>query len=73
MLKTIPIIIERDESGYYVIECPIFQGCYTQGKTIREAQENLREVLDLLREEPKNKRIWENYQPKSLKLKMSVC
>ena len=68
MNKTIPIIIEKDESGYYVIECPLLSGCYTQGKTLKEAQENFREVLDLVLEEPENREIWDNYQPKSVKL-----
>lgn len=65
--KTIPIIIEKDETGYYVIECPLFSGCYTQGKTIKEAQANFRKVLDLVLEEKENRQIWENYQPKSVR------
>lgn len=68
MNKVIPIIIELDETGYYVIECPLLTGCYTQGKTLKKAQENFREVLDLVLEEPENREIWDNYQPKSVKL-----
>ncbi|TSC92717.1 MAG: hypothetical protein CEN89_503 [Candidatus Berkelbacteria bacterium Licking1014_7] len=67
MNKTIPIIIEKDETGYYVIECPLFSGCYAQGKTIKEAQTNFREALDLVLEEKENRQIWENYQPKSIR------
>jgi len=69
MKRAIPIIIEKDETGYYVIECPLFSGCYTQGKTIKEAQANFKEVLDLVLEEPSNREIWNNYHPLSVTLK----
>lgn len=42
-----PLIIELDEDGFYVVECPIFSGCYTQGKTIDEAIKNIKEVIAL--------------------------
>ena len=35
----LPILIEKDEDGFYVVECPIFSGCYSQGKTIDEEAE----------------------------------
>jgi len=41
------VIVERDESGWYVAECPALQGCYTQGKTYAEAIENIHEVIEL--------------------------
>ncbi len=66
MRKKLPLIIEKDETGYYVIECPLFEGCFTQGKTITEAKKNLREVIELLLEEPENRQIWENYNPESV-------
>ncbi len=43
----LPILIERDETGYYVVECPLFSGCYTQGKTLDETMANLREAIEL--------------------------
>ena len=47
MKKThqLPIIIEKDEDGFYAVECPIFSGCYSQGKTIDDALKNIREVI----------------------------
>ena len=48
-VKQLPIVIERDESGYYVVECPVFSGCYTQGKTLGMALKNLQEVIALCR------------------------
>ena len=50
----LPILIEKDEDDFYVVECPVFSGCYTQGKTIDEALINIREVIDLCLEEKEN-------------------
>jgi predicted RNase H-like HicB family nuclease len=41
-----PVIVERDEAGWYVAECPVLDGCYTQGETEEEALEL---VLDVIR------------------------
>ena len=69
MNKPIPLIIEKDETGFYVIECPLFSGCYSQGKTIAEATKNFKEVLELILEEDNNQQIWQNYQPESITFK----
>jgi len=49
----LPIIIEVDEEGYYIVSCPLFKGCHSYGKTIDEALENIREVIDICLEETK--------------------
>jgi predicted RNase H-like HicB family nuclease len=49
----LPIIIEVDEEGYYIVICPLFKGCHSYGKTIDEALENIREVIDICLEETK--------------------
>jgi predicted RNase H-like HicB family nuclease len=54
----LPIFIEKDEDGFYVAECPVFSGCYTQGKTMDEAMKNIREVIDLCLEEKPTKSIF---------------
>lgn len=48
---TLPIIVEKDEDGFYVVECPLLKGCYTQGRTLDEALKNIREVIDMCLEE----------------------
>lgn len=48
-----PVVIEKDEDGYYVADCPILQGCHAQGDTIEEAITNIREVIELCLEEIK--------------------
>ncbi len=37
--------LERDEAGYWVVECPSLPGCMTQGKTRAEAFANIREAI----------------------------
>lgn len=37
--------IEQDESGYYVAEVPALPGCFSQGQTIAEATENIKEAI----------------------------
>ena len=59
----LPILIEHDEDGYYVVECPIFSGCYTQGKTLDEAMKNIRNVIELCLHEHDNKARLKGYHP----------
>ena len=41
------VIVEQDEAGYFVAECPALKACYTQGKTFEEAIENIKDVIAL--------------------------
>lgn len=43
----LPVIIEQDEDGFYVADCPELQGCHTQGKSIEEAIVNIRDAIKL--------------------------
>ena len=49
--KQFKVVIERDEDGYFVAEVPALPGCYTQAKSMRELDKNLREVIALCLEE----------------------
>jgi len=49
----LPVLVEKDEDGFFVVECPLLQGCYTQGKTLDEALKNIHEVIELCLEEKK--------------------
>lgn len=66
--RKIPLLVEKGEDGFYVVECPVLKGCYTQGKTIDEALSNIREVIDLILEEKENRMILKNYRPVELSL-----
>ena len=43
--KTYTVIIEQDEDGTYVAKVPDILGCHTQGKTVAEATERIREAI----------------------------
>ena len=51
MLKTFRIIIHKAEEGGYWAECPVLQGCNTQGETIEEIKENMKEAIALCLED----------------------
>lgn len=57
MARTFPVIVEQDESGYFIVTCPILSGCYSQGKTLKEALENIKEAIELCLEELDEKEI----------------
>ncbi len=46
-----PILIEQDEDSIYIVTCPTFKGCHSYGKTIDEAIQNIREVIEMCMEE----------------------
>jgi predicted RNase H-like HicB family nuclease len=60
---TLPLFTEKDEDGFYVVECPVLEGCYAQGKTIDEALKNIREVIEMILEEKEAQEILKSYHP----------
>ncbi len=51
-MKTFTAIVERDsDTKLYVGYVPGFPGAHSQGKTLDELQENLREVIEMLLED----------------------
>jgi predicted RNase H-like HicB family nuclease len=51
MKREFYVLIEQDEDGYFVGEVPQLRGCYSQGKTLDELMNNIREVIQLCLEE----------------------
>ena len=39
------VLIEPDEDGVFVAECPVLPGCISQGKTREEAVANIRDAI----------------------------
>ena len=39
------VILEPDEDGWVVAECPALPGCVSQGKDEKEALDNIREAI----------------------------
>jgi predicted RNase H-like HicB family nuclease len=66
--RRVPLLMELGEDGLYVVECPLFEGCYSQGKTIDEALRNIREVIAMILEEGKGKDTLRNYHPAEISL-----
>jgi len=50
-VRQYPVIVESDETGGFVVECPAFEGCFSQGETMDEALENIKEVIAMCLEE----------------------
>ena len=48
---TFPIILQREEEGGYSVTNPDLEGCYSQGETIEEALENIKEATLLCLED----------------------
>lgn len=40
------VILEREEDGGYHAFCPALKGCHTQGDTLDEALQNVREAIE---------------------------
>ena len=47
MKRTFSVLIERDEDGVYVGSVPELKGCHTQGETLDELMDNIREAAEL--------------------------
>jgi len=57
-----PVVVHKSEYGYDVY-CPIFQGCNSQGETLEEALENIKDAiityLEMVAEETKDAQVYE--------------
>jgi predicted RNase H-like HicB family nuclease len=51
MKREFYIVIEKDEDGFYVGEVPQLKACYSQGRTIDELLENMKEAIALALED----------------------
>jgi len=47
------VLIEQDEDGIYVATVPDIPGCYTQGKTITQVLDRIKEAIDVCLEAEK--------------------
>jgi predicted RNase H-like HicB family nuclease len=47
MTHNFTVLIEQGEDGAYVATVPALKSCYTQGKTIPELLDNVREAIEL--------------------------
>jgi predicted RNase H-like HicB family nuclease len=56
------VVISEGEDGWYVVECPSIPGCVSQGKSIEEALENIKDAiqgcLEVLKYKDNNYETW---------------
>ncbi|MBS3124604.1 type II toxin-antitoxin system HicB family antitoxin [Candidatus Woesearchaeota archaeon] len=55
MTKKFTVLIEQDEEGIYVGKVPELKGCISQGDTIDELVNNIKEAIELCLEVNKEK------------------
>jgi len=41
------VLIEQDKDGIYIAKVPDIIGCYTQGKTVEQAMERIKEAIQV--------------------------
>ncbi len=44
-MQTYTVVIRPDAAGGFVASAPALPGCYTQGETLDEVRENIREAI----------------------------
>lgn len=66
--RQLPVIVNRGEDGFYIVQCPALPGCYTQGSTLDEALKNIREVIELCMEEKESRAIASMYATEEVSL-----
>lgn len=52
LMNSLTAVVEKcSETGFYVGYVPGLRGAHTQGETVEELRENLREVIQMLQED----------------------
>jgi predicted RNase H-like HicB family nuclease len=59
-----PVLVEKTSDGFYFVQCPIIEDCYSEGKTVKAALANIKEIIEL--------RIEEGVKPKFDSFELSV-
>ena len=47
MMTKYLVTTEVDEDGFVVASCPSLPGCHTQGETLEEALENIKDAIEI--------------------------
>lgn len=55
-MKQFSVLYEQDEDGMFLALVPALPGCHTQGRTLAEAEKNVREAIKLYLEVARRKR-----------------
>lgn len=66
------VLLEQDEDGLYIASVPELPGCYTQGKTLEEVRERIKEAIELVMESDEDVKKEKLTSPKSSPLFFGV-
>jgi predicted RNase H-like HicB family nuclease len=47
----LPVVVEQDEDGVFIVSVPTLRGCRSYGRTIEEAMKNIAEAASLCLED----------------------
>ncbi|MCP4654447.1 MAG: type II toxin-antitoxin system HicB family antitoxin [bacterium] len=50
MKQKYTVILEPEEDGGYHVFCPVLPGCHSEGETVEEALDNVREAIEVHQE-----------------------
>jgi predicted RNase H-like HicB family nuclease len=53
------VVLEPSEEGGYTVYVPVLPGCISEGETVEEALENIREAIALYLEPPEEENLKE--------------
>ncbi len=45
MIMNFKVILQEAEDGGYIVSCPALSGCHSQGDSMEEALENIKEAI----------------------------
>lgn len=49
--RHVPVVVEQDEDGVFIVSVPTLRGCRSSGRTIDEAMQNIAEAAALCLED----------------------
>jgi predicted RNase H-like HicB family nuclease len=47
MVEKYQVLVEEGLDGFFIAEVPQLPGCYSQGKTVEELMENIKEAIEV--------------------------
>lgn len=50
-MKSFAIVLLPQPEGGYFVQCPALPGCYSQGDTVEESIQNIREAIEVVLED----------------------
>ena len=53
MTVHVPVLIEQDEDGVFIVSVPTLRGCHSYGHTVEEAMANITEAVQLCLQDEK--------------------